>query len=134
MPLALVELLLAVDPFHEIYLRRDMNFDAFKPRAGFWDEDKRDLCDQRAEVYDGPRVRFFRDRYQAGAQVPPVHFTVDPSGMLKMFNGYHRLCGAILAEQEQLRCIFHIPGYDPKGASRSLDRIRREARRASRSK
>lgn len=127
-PLALITKRLTSDPFLEIDLSKDLDYDSFAPLAQFWPETERDsVAESRHRIYDAPRVRYFRDRYRANKVVPAVHLKVCSDG-IRMWNGYHRLCGAILADVRALRVALHIPSYDPKGNVRAADTLRREAR------
>jgi hypothetical protein len=127
-PLVLVQVHLLENPFACIDIKNVVGrLDEFEPISRFYSESMRDNVEDRLVEYDAGRVRYFRDRYRTKQHVSAVHLKSCTDG-LRVYNGYHRLCGAILAGVTHLRVIIHLSGDDKKGASRHADVFRRAAR------
>lgn len=117
------------DPFENFGFDANTKFGRFKPRIRFLDEDSRDTGD-RASRYDGPRIRYFRDKFKAGARVDPVWLEVTSEGRVYIKNGYHRMCGAILADVEFIRVEAQTYSPQARVVLDKLRRITRDKRRA----
>ncbi len=118
---------LNLKPFEAFYLTEDTDFDQFPSRKRFLDECVRDALRGRRERYDGPRMRYFRDCFLAGRRVPSIEVIVGAEE-IEVMDGYHRLCGAILAKQQLIDVL--ASAINIRGR-RHLDNIRIITRRQS---
>lgn len=89
------------DPFLALSVRAGTNLERYRPRADYVDH-----C-ERTRAYHYGRIRFFRDAYMAGEIPDPIDLDNEwrafnyPQNVC-IYDGHHRLCGAILAKVERV--------------------------------